>query len=124
MSARAVLALDLGTTGVRALAVDRAGRVLARAWQPITARFPQPGWLEQDPAEWWERNVDVLRAALADARLAAHEIAGIGVVTQRATAVAWDRASGAVLAPAIGWQDSAPRRACGSWSRAESLSIR
>jgi glycerol kinase len=104
-TARAVLALDLGTTGVRALAVDRAGRAIARAWRPIGARFPQPGWLEQDPIEWWERGLDALRAVLADARLAARDVAAIGVVAQRASAVAWDRATGRPLAAAIGWQD-------------------
>jgi len=105
LSASAVLALDLGTTGVRALAVDRAGRAIARAWRPLGARFPQPGWLEQDPAEWWTRSVEVLRAVLDEARLAARDVAALGVVSQRASALAWDRATGLPLAPAIGWQD-------------------
>lgn len=105
MSASAVLALDLGTTGVRALAVGGDGRIRARAWRPIPSRFPRPGWLEQDPGEWRVRAEEVLREALAASGLAAREIAAVGVVTQRATAVAWDAQTGAALAPAIGWQD-------------------
>ena len=100
-----MLALDLGTTGVRALAVDAEGRVLARAWRPLAATFPKPGWVEQDPAEWWARSVEVLGMALAEARLAAREVAAIGVVTQRSTALAWEADGGVPLAPAIGWQD-------------------
>jgi glycerol kinase len=100
-----VLALDLGTTGVRALVVGADGAIRARAWRPLTSRFPQPGWLEQDPVEYWTRSEQAVRAALAAARLAARDLAAIGVVTQRATALAWDASNGAPLGPAIGWQD-------------------
>jgi glycerol kinase len=100
-----VLALDLGTTGVRALVVGGDGSIRARAWSPLTSRFPQPGWLEQDPAEYWARSDAAVHAALAEARLGARDLAAIGIVTQRATALAWDAERGAPLAPAIGWQD-------------------
>jgi glycerol kinase len=100
-----VLALDLGTTGVRALVVGGDGAIRARAWRPLTSRFPRPGWLEQDPAEYWTRSDEAIRAALADAKLGGSDLAAIGVVTQRATALAWDARGGLPLAPAIGWQD-------------------
>jgi glycerol kinase len=100
-----VLALDLGTTGVRALVVAADGSVRARARRPLAASFPQPGWLEQDPAAYWRESEAVVRAALAAARLDARDLAAIGVVTQRATALAWDAGSGRPLAPALGWQD-------------------
>jgi glycerol kinase len=106
LSRRCVLALDLGTTGVRALALRDDGRILARAWRPLETQFPEPGRVEQDPAAWWARSVEVLREALATAALGAPEVAAIGVVSQRATAVAWDAATGRPLAPAIGWQDT------------------
>jgi glycerol kinase len=100
-----VVALDLGTTGVRALVVAADGTVRARAWRPLTASFPQPGWLEQDPAGYWRESETVVRAALAEARLGARDLAAIGIVTQRATALAWNAPDGAPLAPALGWQD-------------------
>ena len=100
-----VLALDLGTTGVRALVVGGDGAVRARAWRPLASRFPQPGWIEQDPAEYWTRSDEAVRTALAEARLTARDLAAIGVVTQRSTALAWDAERGTPLAPAIGWQD-------------------
>jgi glycerol kinase len=106
-----VLAIDLGTTGVRALVVGADGSVRGRAWRPLAARFPQPGWLEQDPAAYWSRSGEAARAALAAARLGARDLAALGVVTQRATALAWDALDGAPLGPALGWQDqrTAPR---------------
>jgi len=103
MTGSRLLALDLGTTGVRALLVDGEGKTLARAYRPLATRFPKPGRVEQDPEEMWQRSVEVLREALSHA--GAEDIAALGVVTQRATTVAWDAASGAVLCPALGWQD-------------------
>lgn len=101
----ALLALDLGTTGVRALVVSADGRVLSRSYHPLSVRFPAPAWVEQDPDEMWTRSVAVMRAALAEAGCTASDLAGIGVVTQRATAIAWEARAGRPLAPAIGWQD-------------------
>jgi glycerol kinase len=100
-----LVALDLGTTGVRALVVDAEGGVRSRARRPLRTSFPALGRVEQDPEDWWARSVEVMREALERSGVPASGLAGIGVVTQRATAVAWDARSGAPLAPAIGWQD-------------------
>jgi len=100
-----LLALDLGTTGVRALVLGSEGAVAGRAYRPLAARHPQPGRVEQDPREMWQSSLEVMREALARARLSARELAGLGVVTQRSTAVAWDARTGEPLCPAIGWQD-------------------
>ena len=66
--ARVVVAIDAGTTGVRALAVDEQARVADVAYRELTQHFPRPGWVEHDPAEIW----DAVRATLAEvgARLA------------------------------------------------------
>jgi glycerol kinase len=100
-----LLALDLGTTRVCALLMDESGAVLARADRALSAGYPEPGWMEQDPVEMWESSIRVLREALARGDVPARRVAGLGVVTQRSTTVAWDAESGAPLAPAIGWQD-------------------
>jgi glycerol kinase len=106
VSGESLLALDLGTTSVRALVVARDGSVLARAQRPVTAYFPQPGWSEFDPEELAARSGDVLREALAAANLSAREVAGLGIVTQRATALCWDSRTLAPLARAQSWQDT------------------
>ncbi|HET8951429.1 MAG TPA: FGGY family carbohydrate kinase, partial [Solirubrobacteraceae bacterium] len=65
--------LDVGTSGVKALAVSEAGEVLARAEVGYPLSTPQPGWAEQDPADWWRATEEALDAVGVD------EIAGIGL---------------------------------------------
>lgn len=101
----AILALDLGTTSVRALVVDGNGTIIGRAGRPLSHRYPAPGWLEQDPEEFVHLSIDVLRAAVEAAGREIESIGAFGIVTQRSTAIAWDSATGRAIAPAIGWQD-------------------
>jgi glycerol kinase len=107
-----VVAIDAGTTGVRALAVDERARVSDVAYRELTQHFPQPGWVEQDPAEIW----DLVCATLAElgGRLAAagETVAAIGITNQRETLVAFDRASGRPLHRAIVWQDRRTAARC------------
>ena len=101
---RHVLALDQGTTGSTALVVDPEGRVLARGYAELPQYFPRPGWVEHDPEEIWSTVERAARAALAEARVAASEIAAIGITNQRETTVVWERATGAPIHRAIVWQ--------------------
>ncbi len=55
-----VVAVDAGTTGVRALAVDEAGQVLDVAYRELTQYFPRPGWVEHDAGEIWAHVVETL----------------------------------------------------------------
>jgi glycerol kinase len=105
LSRELLLALDLGTTRVRALLAGPDGSVRARAWRQLATDHPAPGWVEQDPNALWDASVEVLREALSLGGARAAEVAALGIATQRATAVAWDASTGAPLAPAIGWQD-------------------
>src|SRR5690242_20935512 len=93
-----VIAVDAGTTGVRAVAVDSAGRPARAAYRPLTRQFPQPGWVEQDPDDIW----DAVEATMAEVRAGLEApVAAIGVASQRETVVAWDRRTGEPLHPAI-----------------------
>ncbi len=100
-----VLALDQGTTSSRALVFDRAGTIRAVAQQEFRQIFPQPGWVEHDAAEIWATQSGVLHEVLARARIAARDIAAIGITNQRETTLVWDRATGRPIANAIVWQD-------------------
>jgi len=100
-----LIGLDVGTTRACALVMDGTGSVRGRAGRALQSSFPEAGWVEQDPRSLWERSLAVLRDALAEAGASAGEVAGLGVASQRSTAIAWDAESGEVLAPAIGWQD-------------------
>ncbi|MGH7735957.1 MAG: FGGY family carbohydrate kinase, partial [Gemmatimonadales bacterium] len=98
------IAVDAGTTGVRALAVDESGSVVDVSYRELTQHFPRPGWVEHDAAEIWES----VRTTVGDvARRQAERggtVAAVGITNQRETVVAWDRATGRPLHRAIVWQ--------------------
>ena len=101
---RFVLALDQGTTGSTALVVDPDGLVRARGYAELPQHYPQPGWVEHDPAQIWTTTVQALGQAVAAARIAPAEIAAMGITNQRETAILWERASGRPVGNAIVWQ--------------------
>lgn len=73
-----VVAVDVGTGSARAGVFDLAGRLLARAEQPIAMRRPQPDWAEQDSEEIWGAVCAAVRDAVAASGVPAGEICGIG----------------------------------------------
>jgi xylulokinase len=101
----ALVGLDVGTTGVKALAVSPDGEVLARAERGYGLSSPRPGWSEQDPEDWWRATQDALGA------LDVPEIAGIGLSGQMHGLVVLD-AEDRVLRPAILWNDQRTAAEC------------
>ena len=101
---RYILALDEGTTSARAALYDAEGRRVALESEPIEPRYPQPGWVEQDPEQIWQAQLVAVRRVLETSRVAASEIAAIGITNQRETTIVWERSSGRAVAPAIVWQ--------------------
>jgi len=107
-----ILALDQGTTSSRTLLVDHDGRIVASAQQAVGQTYPAPGWVEQDPLALWRAQLDTARAVLAARPAAAAAVAAVGLANQRETAVVWERATGAPVAPAIVWQDRRTAATC------------
>ena len=107
-----VIAVDAGTTGVRAMAVTDSGEVVGRVYTELSQHYPRPGWVEHDPIEIRDA-VDVALAALQE-RLEdqRHTVATIGITNQRETVVAWDRRTGRPLHRAIVWQDRRTAATC------------
>ena len=100
-----VVAIDAGTTGVRAIAFNQRGLPVTSSYREFTQFFPQPGWVEHDADEIWAA-VQLVLAELTTALAAADEtIAAIGITDQRETIVAWNRHTGEPLHRAIVWQD-------------------
>ncbi|MBV8984222.1 MAG: glycerol kinase GlpK [Acidimicrobiia bacterium] len=98
----AVVAIDAGTTGVRAFAVDEQGAPLDYAYREFPQYFPQPGWVEHDANEIW----DAVQSTLAELRQKLDRpVAAIGITDQRETAVVWDKKTGEPRHRAIVWQD-------------------
>jgi glycerol kinase len=104
MSGEFILAIDQGTTNTKALLVGRDGKPAFRASVPVSIQSPQPGWVEQDAIELWESVVTAAAQCLAWAAERGSSVAGVAVSNQRETIVAWHRATGVPVAPAILWQ--------------------
>jgi xylulokinase len=101
---RPLVGLDVGTTGVKAIAISSRGEVLGSAGRGYALSSPQPGWAEQDPEDWWRAS----EAALADLGV---EPAAIGLSGQMHGLVALDR-NDRVLRPAILWNDQRTAAEC------------
>jgi len=116
-----ILALDAGTTSVRAILFDHEGRTRAIAQQEIRQHYSRPGWVEHDPEEIWSSQMAAVTKALARARLRPRDIAGIGITNQRETAIVWDRSTGRPVHNAIVWQDRRTAENCDRLRRAGAL---
>lgn len=100
-----ILAFDQGTTSSRAIIFDNTGLPVSTAQKEFTQIFPQPGWVEHDPAEIWSTQAGVAMEALTKAGLKSSDISAIGITNQRETTVVWDRITGKPVYNAIVWQD-------------------
>ena len=100
-----VLALDEGTTGATAIAVDLDGEVVGKGYREISQHFPHPGWVEHDPDEIWTAVEATAAQALEAAGARPKDVRAVGITNQRETLVLWDRRTLKALAPAIVWQD-------------------
>jgi glycerol kinase len=101
MPQKSILAIDQGTTNTKALLIGAAGKILARGSVPTGVRYPQPGWVEQDPWEIWRCTLDAIAQCRARA---AYQPTAIAISNQRETALLWERATGQPLGPAVIWQ--------------------
>jgi len=99
----AILAIDAGTTGVTALAVNEKGEVIARGYSEFTQHFPQPGWVEHDPDEIWQATLAAVGAVVAI--IGAGNLTAIGITNQRETVMVWDRKTFSGPRRGIVWQD-------------------
>jgi glycerol kinase len=106
MSAKHILVIDAGTTGIRAAVVDQDSHIRGQAYREFPQYNPAPDRVEQNPEEIWQTALAMIRASLRDSGLAATDIAAIGITNQRATTVVWDRKTSKPVAPAIVWQDT------------------
>ncbi|HYC56390.1 MAG TPA: FGGY family carbohydrate kinase [Candidatus Binatia bacterium] len=107
-----VMAIDAGTTGVRAVLFDRAGHAVSSAYRELRAYYPRPQWVEQDPVELWESTRTVMGEAMHGAEASPADIAAIGITNQRSSVVAWDGPTGRPLSRLLVWQDTRTGERC------------
>lgn len=101
----AILAIDAGTTSVRTLIFDADWNILGRAQKTLPLHTPQPGHVEQSPDELWKNTLTLTKQALTEAQLKPSDIAALGITSQRASCLIWEKETGAPLTQIISWQD-------------------
>ncbi len=104
-----VAALDQGTTSTRCMVFDHGGNVVSVDQREHEQIYPQPGWVEHDPMEIWDRSQEVMEAAKS---AAGGDVAAVGITNQRETTVVWDRNTGKPVYNAIVWQDTRTDKIC------------
>ena len=96
------IGVDLGTSSVKLLLVDDSGAIQNSVTKEYPLLFPQPGWSEQDPADWWKAVTEGVRELTAS--IDRSQVAGIGCGGQMHGLVALDE-NDSVIRPAILWND-------------------
>lgn len=98
------MALDAGTTSVRAIIYDENLNSIACSKREFTQIYPKPGYVEHDPSEVFACCYTVMTETILISGISAKNIAGIGITNQRETTVVWDKNTGAPVCNAIVWQ--------------------
>jgi glycerol kinase len=109
---RFIASIDQGTTSTRCCLFDRTSKLVAMSQREHRQIFPQPGWVEHDPIEIWQRTQEVVAEAIQRAGAKRGDMGAVGIANQRETTVVWDRRTGLPLCNAIVWQDTRTRELC------------
>lgn len=106
-----LLGIDVGTSACKVAVFSEDGQVLAQVNKPYSVYYPKNGWVEQDAKEWWSTICEGIKEVLADEKVSAEEICGIGVDGQSWSAIPIDR-DGHVLDRTPIWMDTRAREIC------------
>ena len=98
----AYIGIDLGTSAVKLLLVDEQGKIHNEVTKEYPLEFPQPGWSQQNPEDWWNAVTEGIPELLAG--FDAAQVAGIGCGGQMHGLVVLDKDDN-VIRPAILWND-------------------
>lgn len=106
-----LLGIDIGTSACKVAVFDRNGQVLAAANGDYPVYYPQEGWAEQNPEEWWSAVCKATKETIQKAGIAPEEIAGVGIDGQSWSAIAIDK-EGKVLTNTPIWMDTRAQVIC------------
>lgn len=106
-----LLGIDIGTTGVKTLLINRRGSVVGVSIKEYSLDMPQAGWAEQDPGDWWRAVIFSVRDVLRTSGIPPADITGIGLSGQMHGSVFLDN-DNSVLRPCILWCDQRTEAEC------------
>ena len=107
-----ILSLDAGTTSSRAILFDKSGNQVAVSQEEFTQLFPKKSWVEHDPIEIWETQLNAIKSVIKKALINPEEIDSIGITNQRETTIVWNKKTGEPVYNAIVWQDRRTAKIC------------
>ena len=99
-----ILSFDQGTTSSRSLLINEAGKITGSAQKEFKQIFPQTSWVEHDPQEIWNTQIETAKKVIAENKIDPKDILALAITNQRETIVAFDGESGKPLYNAIVWQ--------------------
>ncbi len=106
-----LLGIDIGTSACKVAVFDLQGIVIAQSTKDYKVYYPAPGFVEQDPDEWWESVCAAIKECILKARINANQIAGIGIDGQSWSAIPIDK-EGKVLHNTPIWMDTRAADIC------------
>ena len=107
-----LLTLDAGTSNSRAVITDKSGTLIAISEISFLSHFPNQGWIEQNPKDLWETQLECIIKVMQKAGLTPSDLAAIGITNQRETTIIWDRETGKPIWNAIVWNDRRTKDEC------------
>ncbi len=105
MQKKYILSLDQGTSSSRSLLFEKNAEIAAIQQEEFKQYYPQAGWVEHNPEEIWESQINTAKRLIQKSKVDPLEIAGIGIANQRETIILWDKKTGKPVYNAIVWQD-------------------
>jgi xylulokinase len=105
------IGIDVGTSGTKALAINPTGKILAQATAGYPLHHPKPLWSEQDPEDWWQATIKVVREVIKKAKLKPADIKAIGLSGQMHGSVFLDKHD-KVIRRALLWNDQRTEAEC------------
>ncbi|ADD01505.1 xylulokinase [Thermoanaerobacter italicus Ab9] len=105
------LGIDVGTSAVKIILIEENGNVIGSISKEYPVYYPQPGWSEQNPEDWWNATKDGIRELIIKTGVKNYDIKGIGLSGQMHGLVVLDENNN-VLMPAILWNDQRTQEEC------------
>ncbi|UZO81442.1 glycerol kinase GlpK [Aquimarina sp. ERC-38] len=105
MNTSYIIAFDQGTTSTRAILFNEKGKICGISQKELKQYYPKPGWVEHNPLEIYQDQLEVFTEVIKTSGIRPKEIAGIGITNQRETTVVWDKHTGEPIYNAIVWLD-------------------
>lgn len=106
------IAIDQSTSATKAMLFNEKGELIARTFEDHHQYYPQPGWVEHDPAEILENTFKAIKSLVENNITSNDQILSVAITNQRETVVVWDKRTGKPVYNAVVWQCNRGTQIC------------